>query len=411
MQNTNAESSPSGADGQRIEPSLESLPLEVQQMILFQSNSMDDLEAMVEASKTYYQASHAHRELIMTTVICRELSEHDADPRDALAAIWSETRIEPVEQDHKERVIAFLDPYRRADEKNFLEFYYPIRLDEYFSLVILIERADTITADFLKSVETADGKRIILTESERRRFRRAIFRWQTFCNVFQGYPRESNGFNRNWEDGNVISASERVSLFLAELAPWECEELFIITDHAWRRYTSFFIELSEVPWAQDVQMDVEWSGLPSRPYSRDFEDLSIDDRVDWLLTLGPERLYDFLTADDFDTSKSDWLMENNARTEWSILQVLIMGEPFHARYPTSQNQAWASQQKMDFEGDLGSKPNFGWVIANGMRYTVNWGLDLVAHGPLQKQGYVMWDEDRIKEKTLVHLKDLLTWED
>ena len=90
--------------------------------------------------------------------------------------------------------------------------------------------------DFLTSIERIDRRPIILTGSEARHFYRAISRWETFRNVFLGYPKESNGSNRNWEDSNVISASERQSLFFAELAPWEREEMFIIMGHASRRY-------------------------------------------------------------------------------------------------------------------------------------------------------------------------------
>ena len=209
----------------------------------------------------------------------------------------------------------------------------------------------------------------------------------------------------------MISASERQSLFLAELAPLEREELFIITDHAWRRYTRYLIELSELPWAQDVQMDVDMFGLPSRPYTQGFESLGIDDRVDWLMSLGTQNPHDFLTA-GFDAARSVVLMGDHAKTEWSIDQVIIMGVPFHARYPTSQKQAWVSQKKMEFEGDVGNKPNLGWVVANERnRYTVNWGLRLLNHGQLQEQGHVLWDEDRIRGETLVHLKDLIKWED
>ena len=158
-------------------------------------------------------------------------------------------------------------------------------------------------------------------------------------------------------------------------------------------------------------MDVEVFGLPARPYSRDFENLSIDDGVDWRMTLGPQKLYESLEADNIDTFKSVVMMRDYAKTEWSINQVLIHGEPFHVKNPTSQNRAWLSQQKMDFEGDVGSGPNFGWVVANDWKYTVDWAYDLPNNADLQILDYVMWDEDRIKGKTLVHLKDLLTWEE
>ena len=74
---------------QVIEPSPVSLPVEVLQMVLFQRHHTGDLEALVKTGSAYHQAYLGRREKLLTTVICRELSDHDADPSDYLAAIWS----------------------------------------------------------------------------------------------------------------------------------------------------------------------------------------------------------------------------------------------------------------------------------------------------------------------------------
>ena len=266
---------------------MESLPLELRLEILLQAPDLQCLKALVRASSAYHEAYLAFRARVLFTVTCRELPEDDL--RHALAAVWSSTRLRTQHDDSREEVIAFLDRYRRPKETRCI-CVKGVTIEESIGLIHLHKMTDRIITELIKHMEHTVNQlrraKVILTGSEKRRFYRAIYRWQTYSNVFPSHGSENGDFSHDVDNSPTFDTQERRTLFFADITPWECEEFYTIIGLA----DSIYRDLQYHEY-----MTISIAGLLEDDF--DPADRSAMHHIYWLVTQGPQTFHRVITAE------------------------------------------------------------------------------------------------------------------
>ena len=390
---------PSMGAMQGPEPSLNALPVELKHKVLQEVQDLDSLEALVKSSSSWHQAYLGIRPELRVTL--PELSKDGADPRDALAAFWSSTRLRTTEHNYRENVIAFLDKWRRPDETRHFTLA-KFSLDKCIELKRFQRMVDEIIEDIVLEMHRPGDVSLIVTGSERRRLRRAIYRWHLHCTVFHGYDgQEEGGYYYDFIDSNAFNANEREALLFAELSPWECEEIVTVTEYAQRRYRGFLRQITAEMDAADPRnsliKDPDAIGYvsPTNWHRHNQEFVTFRDKVNWLPIMGPQFLHQILTAVDRAT-RTALLMDNYNYTPFSFAIMVRRSTQLSASFPTTWNVMWQNRDALLFESDDNAKsPNMGWVMARKGIFTDEYGT--LHDRRLRKFGYVMWDSNRFDE--------------
>ncbi|KAG6999666.1 hypothetical protein G7Y79_00033g068540 [Physcia stellaris] len=380
------------------EPSFNALPVELKHKVLQEVQDLDCLEALVKSSSGWHKAYLGVRAQLRITL--PELSQDGADPRDALAALWSSTRLRTTERNYRENVIAFLDKWRRADETRHFTLA-KLSLDECIEMKRLRRMVDRIIEDIILEMHRPGDIPLVVSESERRRFRRAIYRWHLHCAVFHGYDgQDQGGYYYDFANANAFKDDEREALFFAELSPWESEEVVTVTDYAERRYREFLGQITAEMNAADPRNsliddpdDMEYIS-PTVWHRHNQEFVTFEDKVNWLPVLGPRFLHRILNAVDRG-SRTALLMDNYNYTPFSF-DIILGHVALHASFPTTWNVMWQNRAALLFESDGDAKsPNLGWVMARKEIFTAEYAK--YRDTKRRQFGYVMWDSGRFNE--------------
>ena len=212
-------------------------------------------------------------------------------------------------------------------------------------------------------IQAFEDTSVHLSSSERRRIRRAIYRWQTYCNIFIGH-RGSQSFNyvedmnRNYRRADNASAlfdiEQRRDLYFAYLNPWEFEEIVVIYDYVSARYSDILNGLED-----DI------STFSDSIVTKEFEEW-----IETFVAHGPDLLFQVLTKMHLPGAPRTWSefvceYQNGFHIGW-MDNMMPVSSRLQARNPTGSNGNWNTRSRLYFEGDdVAEGPNAGWVIAHG----------------------------------------------
>ncbi|KAK3385987.1 hypothetical protein B0H63DRAFT_473990 [Podospora didyma] len=221
-------------------PSLETLPIELQRLILSSAGSLDVLAAFVHASPQLHATYSHDREAILRKCLARALKGILAD---AHAAHVSGARSFQLARDEP-MLWNFLEHYqqRRKEEEHVL--VRRLSLDDLvqmsrFHTSVVEPLVDHYAAWALPVIPYASPACISspLSQTERRRIQRGIYRLQVHCNMCgsQGEGRSSPCFIQDPEEGTRV---------LASFPGYETEEMLCIHAFALDKYTSVFRQVA-----------------------------------------------------------------------------------------------------------------------------------------------------------------------
>ena len=224
---------------------LERLPTEIQLAILLNIDDIGSLESIIRASPRYHSAYLSQRHAILKRVLFNSI--HPDVLYDAFSAIDSTKSAIGDREDRAARVRSFLSDYR--DTRDTWVPPEHLDLETLCRLARLQNHVQHSTQDLYRvaiSSHPFPGTQMVhgagLSVNESRRFYRAFYRFDIFCNLFRNWKASpavellSNASNRQLENPFQLEPLEKSSRFLGLFNPWEVEELACVRDYFFNYY-------------------------------------------------------------------------------------------------------------------------------------------------------------------------------
>lgn len=226
-------------------PSLETLPVELQRLII--ATDFRSLSALVHASPQLHRVYAEHRTSVLRDVVTQTLAKIEAD---ALGAYRSGAG--QFQQIHNESLLwAFVEEQQARYSGIPLlpggDWTAELSLDEIIQILRFhISVIEPLTEAFAhwslgalpsKPENEAACKSIILSDTERCRIQRSLYRMQMFCNVCF-----LEGRGTSWV-GDTEKAVEHLRM-LSIFPAWEVEEILSVNEFAEDKYASVFRQVA-----------------------------------------------------------------------------------------------------------------------------------------------------------------------
>lgn len=413
---------------------LESLPIELRVQILLELPDLESLNAIACSSTALYQAyCLAHQESLPKFL--QKNYGGLVEITEAITAVRSK-KFHGTRRSDRERIIALLDDRRRSREIRCLGKRsgatqplpdQPVDLNEVRDLLRLHEIAIWLLNDYSKNApcpfwidEVSWSTHILplkFSKNEKKRYYRAFYRLQTFCNLFGNVenPVDSPDSSRSlyWDNSQPFTREEIWKFFFGTFAPWEYEEFAGLWWYCHHRngeiYAKVTNDLEQYGPIENgaLPAPLEVTVLPSCSLL-DTNDLRSNDcnNREVLASFGPTFLHKLLQEEDFNTQRNmvyanAWgggayflhsILRNyeiqypliypadrfNFGMDWEGLQTLLPTLPEIEQPNTSWVNTWLEQMEED-------EPLFEEMFKTGVnsrRWT--WA-------------YALWDDDRLRE--------------
>ncbi|KFY03662.1 hypothetical protein O988_01336 [Pseudogymnoascus sp. VKM F-3808] len=249
---------------------LETLPIELQVLILASAPDFATLRDLVHASPVYHRAYTSAKAIILSALI--QTQQVPGTEVDSLGVLLSLDYADGM-QDHPAEVIAFLDRYRHARGRgrwvNTKNPPLPVRwrplqtdIDDLIVVVKSQNFTEYLTDQFLEmevqnrrcgSIKA--GGKITISSEERLRNHRAIYRLQIYYNLF-GIA-ESTSLMQTDNIFQCPSPSREIwALFFQTFPPWEHQEMYTM----WK-FVTLRAETIIATLIADPKKDV-WNMIP-----------------------------------------------------------------------------------------------------------------------------------------------------
>uniref|UniRef100_A0A093V543 Aflatoxin B1 aldehyde reductase member 4 n=1 Tax=Talaromyces marneffei PM1 TaxID=1077442 RepID=A0A093V543_TALMA len=252
---------------------LDSLPVELKLCILQQLPNLQSIQVLTRASSKYFQTYTQFRSQVLYDLLLRQYND-EVDIPEAVVTMRSEGVI--AENTHnRDKIIDLLD-YRRRGAK---ECKTNFRADsftahEIMKMMKLHESAIYFMEDYAADLPAPswwDHKSrkwtspIVFSHTERARFFRAFYRFQTWCHIF-GQPEYGRHFSsvssstsssvgssfsagleapseNEWAD-RTFTLEQAWRLIWGTMPPWEIEEVGALLDYFMSKYIQVFQEIT-----------------------------------------------------------------------------------------------------------------------------------------------------------------------
>ncbi|KAJ5156472.1 hypothetical protein N7492_009275 [Penicillium capsulatum] len=311
------------------EPKLESLPIELNILILFRVPDGDTLQSLVLASPGYHHAYLVVREELLKSLLKEQYTEF-LDLAEALIAVRSKILHFTAQ---RERAIALPDSWRRRNETRELSKPLPRSIHEPDGLEEIIDllhfhRMLNFFEDFLVHaprppwIQAAQWENELLplrlSCCEKQRFLRALCRFQVLRNIFGDAEFRRDHDMKVWQigetgrsiDGSSESSAgtivkEAYKLFYGTMLPWEHDEMGSVFGYLISKIAAICGEVTDDlrQLMKRTPCDNFWDILPmeQRPplgaIDCESDLIHFDRQFLGLAGLGPEFLYRILQMD------------------------------------------------------------------------------------------------------------------
>lgn len=214
---------------------LNSLPTELQAMILCEAADISTIKNLTLSCKAYRDAYLGAEREILLALVRRTFDADDIQLQIPLLAVKAK-KVDPYAHDHFNKVNDLLEANPEdttLTEKQLLEIS-PLRCLQLLDIHMTASRIcdDVPTQLISKSPITGDEQphKRALSKSERRRITRSIYRWELSVQLFFDY-----GSTKQSKEAR-IETEDQVSIFINRYEFWEQEEMACICEYAVRRY-------------------------------------------------------------------------------------------------------------------------------------------------------------------------------
>ncbi|KAI5467767.1 hypothetical protein BGZ63DRAFT_469361 [Mariannaea sp. PMI_226] len=371
-------------------------------IILQDIDSPLDLYHLISASPSCFRAFSNSPVLILSSIIKNAF--HGENIQHALAILQVPATTSQVS--------SFLNKYFNSPAS----FDFPTNKAELVNLCLLYNRLSYFLGEYSeeKTQEFGLSDQLSYSPSERVRLQRAFLRFELYCKVFPDVQTDPNGLNiPPPQDPPPEPADQQFSLFLANLTPWEVEEMCCVEQHFYSLIGKFIDELEEelidavmtapgvvlplaadeepTPKTSDQDNLVNFAALDLTPlmlFSRDSRWES-PSSISYMTALGLDFMHSLLVS---DKSKRTQLIQSNHPVTREFLPQALSYAPRETPEP-ERHVTTAAEIPLD--DDNPSNKNLGYrlfgdtnyigITHSGSKYTM-----------LRQLGYVFWDSIRIQ---------------
>ena len=333
--------------------SLEDLPIEIKVMVLSYMSHLSSLSSIVHASPAYHQAYCGAREEILHAMTIRILQEHDIgllDPWTAVHALQSgyntACRLEVVKESLEKYARGYIDGSRRrlAPEDSLAV----LGLHKKFSVLISNYCKDKFSRNPLTGSPVNDA--LPPSQLELHRLYRAIWRYEIYSKFFG--PLSMRGIAPR---DHAFSEDEIAYSFFGLFPIHEVEEIACLQKYA-----------------RDYYYSLSARG-PCYSLSR---------KEDQLVALGPEKLYEVMTAaSEFEC---DTRMARGVKREWVYVTMRCALDAYERDISLGSTQ-W-KEKYANLHSDRTPTTSWLWASSRGVQNT---------DFRLRRWGYVFWDLERL----------------
>ncbi|KAI3391475.1 hypothetical protein diail_7306 [Diaporthe ilicicola] len=396
-------------------PSLETLPVELQRLIMCNAPDLTSLGALVHASPELHRVYAKYRRSVLQGFVAQSLEGIHLDALGAYRSGTEEfqnTRSEPflwafVEE---QQALYSTDPPPPPGD-----WTAELSLDDISCILRFhVHVVEPLTEAFApwalgalpsKPENQAACQSASLSDTERRRIQRGFYRMQMFCNLCgtQGVERSAPA-----RISETVDCLRVLSMFPA----WEVEEILSVHEFAKDRYADIF---KQVAWDLNERENPKYKHI-SLPSANEFlmlihkmrdGTLYVNDTpLTIVLRYGPR-----LLAKTFKATSHEQLVELIRAAIESAWMVSIYGgtldevqdewmqDARRAEWPNHHDSAQDHRQKTPFNGDKLGAPPLAWVLYWQGDYSNLFGGHI--QEPLRRWAFVMWDAARLDS----HAKD------
>jgi hypothetical protein len=263
-------------------PSLETLPVELQRLIMCNAADLPSLSALVHASPELHRAYAEHRLSILRDVVTQTLEGIDVDALGAYLSgteIFQKTRTQSLLRTFVEEQTARYPADPLGPPPLAGDWTAGLSLDKIISILRFhISVVEPLTEAFahwalgalpLKPENQSLCNPASLSGTERRRIQRGFYRMQLFCNVCG-----TKGVGRSGPD-RIDETVDRLRI-LAMFPPWGVEEILSVHEFAKDMYADVF---RQVAWDLNEERNPKYSHLDITSVNEDL--LLISQTIDW----------------------------------------------------------------------------------------------------------------------------------
>jgi hypothetical protein len=403
--------------------SLEDLVPDILFLMLLKAESMEILWAFIRASPRMYRIFQHKRDVILTTVIAREINY--GIMVDAHSAL-SSSRFKPRGLS-KRQAVDWLAEYQAdmtgnailsasSQEPDALQLWWIHRDVKFFAELFVNDRLHIVTGgvNILNSTEPVvqqDYGLGQLSITEKTRIYRAIYRYAIYGNLFY-FDSDRPGT----AERGLIYAQEQSHSFLTLFPAWQVEELSCINDFIRDKILKKWQEIEDGLHALlkddlsswDPDQEDQYNSCWEREYFFSHS-VKVNYHEDWqryLATLSLSELREIFTVEP--EALLQIVKKHASHYPHDFLTEALNESPYHATFITPKykvhEQAPESGIMVQFYEDVIDQPNEGWLWAHGYKpcelYTESIGEFPIGEG-LRRVGYVFWDSRRLRDSGIL----------
>ncbi|ROV92313.1 hypothetical protein VSDG_07262 [Cytospora chrysosperma] len=391
-------------------PSLEKLPVEIQRLVLSKAPTLPSLSALVHASPRLHRVYVDNRAAILRSVLVEVL---DGMLVDALGAYESST--DTFQKVREESLLwAFVERQEAKYTTTGIDWTVELSLDDMIHLLRfhtsvvepLTERYASWALASLPSSSTNDqAGQQPLSDTERCRIQRAMYRLQIFCNVCGSLGEERSSRERIEDD---IDRLRVLSMFPA----WEIEEIMCLHRFAEDIYRDIF---RQVAWDLNEARNPKYKNVDMTSVNEDLLLTGNDGTehgyisqhsLNAVLRCGLQLLSDTVKTKDHEqlvmmtrSAIISGMGEHRGYygNDWidDAVEELVQMER-RERWYSHCDSAQDLRQKMIFDGDRLDSPPLAWVLFWQGEYSNLIGNRVPE--ALRRWGFVMWDAARLNSR-------------
>lgn len=367
--------------------SLEGLPVEIQFHILLSIQDIASLKSLIHASPVYHAAYRGQRQQVLNRILFNSI--HPDVLYDALFSINSSRTLTSDLKDRATRVKKFLSEYDDGRGKGPSPEH--LDLENASKLAQLHIRVQHATKDLCQTAllspsfpGTKSEDCGQLSSNECRRFYRALYRFEMYCNLFRNWKNSpddgdlSDASSASDDSTSELDSAEKSSRFLSLFKPWEVEEIACVRDYFCSYYGRMLLKFEPDLRRRRPNIDLSEDG----PW--------LEENIEYLMSLGL-RFYRRM-----ETSPPGRQMRY-------LFYGLRIGPPFLSEALKLTPEAMFYQpfgvddpEVIPFEDDcVRDGPNVMWAWITDSEAEAEYFF--WANETLREWGYVFWDQKRLRE--------------
>ncbi|CVL08487.1 uncharacterized protein FMAN_05204 [Fusarium mangiferae] len=365
---------------------LEALPFEIRNRILFAVDSLTDLSALIHASPTFHQQYRLDRAFWLWHCLYLELGQAYVDAYMVDQCNMPEFRL----RRNREKVLLFIEDYKLRRLEVTDMSWKPPDEDEILSMVSfhvsvirpLMKHYVTWVRLNLEGLSSPNE----ISRTEEQRITRGLYRFQLFYNLF-GPPK-----------GFASYGDPLVQLFFDLYTAWEVEEILCINVFVHAQYLSVFKQVRWDLHPSNPSFDNVRTGPHTPPGAFDLfwkDDLPYDNQLYGIISRGLSVLSTALKTQDQSKLAELIASEIVPMVEDILFESTnsYYQETRRESHHSDRDQAQDDREKMVFSSDSDGSPPLAWVIFWKETYSNLFGNFIPES--LRQWGYVMWDSDRL----------------